>query len=500
MAEVYKYAAVTIVPTSAKTCHDGFLHHRDGLRKARIPYIRPDNGEYEGNIQLHLTENAYSAHYDYEVNESLWNRRGWTLQERMLSRRLLHICSERTYFECKDLRSTRTEGDEPWNSGSGSSGWNPNEWDPEESAEEDDDSDQSESGDESTDQVDFTNTLSAVRSEDGELADDDDFNDDSSDVTSSTIATLPAFYVEEDISWWKDIPRKMFEQWNLMVFYFCQRSLTFPEDKLPALEGLARDLSANCNVGRYLAGLWEHDLAFGLLWAQDKRPYTAEGLVPLWTWPQKDMSSFHKTRVIIEKTLDHGSVRIPTKYRAPTWSWASLDGEVSWLHYQHMGPGRPYELPKYAETSDGVVKVLDVDLQFQGDSVFGRMTGGRLTLNAVFQKISFSGPQSEEDIMSRSEYGPKWPYNGWNYLVHSDSGVFAYGQFDFQTSPTGVLCALKLINQPPGLGTKEDIRSGLILEESGDTPGTHRRVGLFTFQEAHLDAFENIPMRPITLI
>lgn len=498
MAEVYKYATVTIVPTSANSCHDGFLHPRMGLRKARIPYIRPDNGECEGHIQLHLIRNDYMARYDDDVNSSVWNQRGWTLQERMLSSRILHFSSQRSYLECKQYWSTRTEGDEPWCGGGGASDWTPQDWDPE-SEEEDDAYDQSGTEDESTKEVDHIDKSCAIGSEDGDLGNDDDLDDGSSDMTSSTVATLPSYYLKDSYSWYDDKPRKMFEQWNRIVFYFCQRSLTFAEDKLPALEGLARDLSANCNVGRYFAGLWEHDLAFQLLWAPSQchyEPLFDRNLVP-WTWPQDRYTSQTQPK-LLEKVLDHGSVRIPTTYRAPSWSWASLDAEVLWLNYQHMGTSKPDELPKYSETSDGVLEVLDVDFQFQGDSNFGRMTSGRLTLNAVYQRISVSGPQSQEEIQSRSEYAQV--KDRWDYVVHNASGAFAYGQFDFQTPPTGALMAIKLINQPPGLGKNTDIRSGLILEECGDRPSTYRRAGLFVFQEAHLDAFDNVLMRPITLV
>lgn len=43
------------------------------------------------------------------------------------------------------------------------------------------------------------------------------------------------------------------------------KTFTFPEDKLPAISGLAR-VTAKKSGSKYLAGLWMEDLHIGLLW------------------------------------------------------------------------------------------------------------------------------------------------------------------------------------------------------------------------------------------
>ncbi|KAK4119007.1 hypothetical protein N657DRAFT_684794 [Parathielavia appendiculata] len=84
-----------------------------------------------------------------------------------------------------------------------------------------------------------------------------------------------------------------------MVKEYSLRQLTKAEDKLAAISGLAtltRDATNAVTDGegdRYHAGLWESRLVLDLTWR-----------------------------------MPHGGTR-PAKYRAPTWSWASIDGQIA---------------------------------------------------------------------------------------------------------------------------------------------------------------------------
>ena len=87
-----------------------------------------------------------------------------------------------------------------------------------------------------------------------------------------------------------------------MVETYTKRQLTEGTDKLPALSGVARRFSAALCNDTYVGGLWANDLPAGLMWSATGflTPYGTQGhLLPR-----------------------------PAQPRAPTWSWASVDGAV----------------------------------------------------------------------------------------------------------------------------------------------------------------------------
>lgn len=84
--------------------------------------------------------------------------------------------------------------------------------------------------------------------------------------------------------------------WQQCVDEYSSRRLTIPSDKFPALSGVAAIINHDAQMGQYLAGVWSNHIAAGLAWG---RQYAL--LTP------------------------------PPAYRAPSWSWASVDGSISSL-------------------------------------------------------------------------------------------------------------------------------------------------------------------------
>ena len=82
---------------------------------------------------------------------------------------------------------------------------------------------------------------------------------------------------------------------------YTKREITYGKDKLPALAGLAVEFSKLVQ-SKYLAGLWADDLRDGLAWH-----------LP-WVNSMERPESIKWSR--------------PQTYRAPSWSWASIDGET----------------------------------------------------------------------------------------------------------------------------------------------------------------------------
>jgi hypothetical protein len=83
-------------------------------------------------------------------------------------------------------------------------------------------------------------------------------------------------------------------QWYSILKDYSSRKLTFPSDVFPALAGLATEFNHRLQ-DQYIAGLWKADLLRGLLWT----------------------------------VLDPERAKSAIPYRAPTWTWASIIGQVS---------------------------------------------------------------------------------------------------------------------------------------------------------------------------
>ena len=84
------------------------------------------------------------------------------------------------------------------------------------------------------------------------------------------------------------------EAWFAALRNYTPRSVSHPADKLIAFAAIAETFHALCSETRYLAGLWEDTLLEDLLWKKPKPPLPR-----------------------------------PEAYRAPSWSWASVDGKTT---------------------------------------------------------------------------------------------------------------------------------------------------------------------------
>lgn len=129
--------------------------------------------------------------------------------------------------------------------------------------------------------------------------------------------------------------------WGTLVEKYSVRKLTNPDDKLLALAGLAERFASltEGKFGRYLAGLWEEDLLRQLLWRQ---------------WNTVDFRA-------------PVASRRPETWRAPSWSWASIDGAISCI-------------PLAPEKCSPATLISAETTPASQLSPFGRITSGFITL------------------------------------------------------------------------------------------------------------------------
>ncbi|EEU43476.1 uncharacterized protein NECHADRAFT_23338, partial [Fusarium vanettenii 77-13-4] len=133
------------------------------------------------------------------------------------------------------------------------------------------------------------------------------------------------------------------DQWVDQMSQYSSRSLTFQRDKLNAIAGVASRFAQASGLlsMEYIIGLWRPVLISGLLW------YTA----------------------------GHKSQKEDDIWVAPSWSWASVQGQVRW--------------DRSARESDATVRVLSTDVQLTTESLpFGSVESGRIVLKGYLTQIT----------------------------------------------------------------------------------------------------------------
>lgn len=227
--------------------------------------------------------------------------------------------------------------------------------------------------------------------------------------------------------------------WPRIVRLYSAANLTFPKDKLPALSGIAK-LGYDETGDQYLAGLWRRQIEEQLCWRRVRSSHPMER--PPW--------------------------------RAPTWSWASIDGEVSWISLQ-----QGILETRYAH-------VLDSSTTQYGHDPFGQVTSGVVRLACSTMATGYLNPAKRslepeiEDgvsIVLRVGNGEK------EFCIQADSLDDGYQQ---NNKP---LHLLPLLSGRTGKGRRkvgedmvdELMIEGIVLRATGSNKGEFSRIGSFNF-------------------
>lgn len=137
----------------------------------------------------------------------------------------------------------------------------------------------------------------------------------------------------------------LYDWWDAALWWYSRASITRPRDRLPAISGIVRELHGRFDV-RYLAGIWyDHTIEEQLCW----------------------------------KLQEHEPLRPRPKYRAPSWSWASVDSSAGLI-------GRRPDRKIYSHVLDAQT------LPSYGQDSFGEVNGGWIKIACSSMLIGqFSG-------------------------------------------------------------------------------------------------------------
>ena len=392
MNDIYGSAYLTIAATSAISSTEGFLRRSQEMA-CSIPFYGDTRTEPAGCLFLtEMPDGGDHGSWNDNIETARWNTRGWTFQERLLSKRVLHFTARKIFWECRVTNAT--EENEPPRAPCYRTPW----------------------------------LREGCYCESGPLAKQ---NVGASKKCFDTWYNIVFMYAVES-------PLRGRE---LTVSRYSSREFSYETDVLPALSGLAHAFKAIHGVEKvtdtndYLAGIWRNDLPKGLLWF------------------------LH----------DSSDASRHTQYIAPTWSWASMKGQV---HFPDGDLG-----------AEKTLNLLNVSIQPKTGDHLGAIVGAKLTLIAKARCLC--------EVVSKA-YDSRFSLDLRLYGQTVGEGIF---DAEFEGS---IVWVMQCIHQKPW-----DIRENptvLLLHRSGSVPDTYERVGIGRLSEDSLALFDDCEPREVNLV
>jgi len=245
---------------------------------------------------------------------------------------------------------------------------------------------------------------------------------------------------------------KLFAKWHNIVNAYTLRNLSFPSDRLPAISGMAEKFQSATKSG-YLAGLWLDNLVEDLLWSTAtflQNPHLADRL---------------------------------QQYRAPSFSWASVESQT---HYEAIEPGRPLRPSS---------EILTTSCTATGVNRLGEVSNGyiRLRAPALQGMLIATTEHSFHYYLSMPTASAKIEVCPDSLLVHDDvlcTVRRAENEEDYRPFKAKVMCVC--------IATASDqCAYALVLGNASREPEAWERLGMFSCDAR---AFQDVPRKEIWII
>lgn len=245
---------------------------------------------------------------------------------------------------------------------------------------------------------------------------------------------------------------ELLRRWYQMLELYTRRHMTNPADKLTALAGIAQVLHDTLKC-KYIFGLWEDDMIRGMLWTTNTKHYSREWAKPL---------------------------RRSVEVRAPSWSWASVEGHVTVDHLERTES-------KYRNPNNH--RILIVGHEFEKSS-FDPIRSMKPVSFELKVRGVLKGVQRGERQLSKYQPGGYQPGGSSYRSLHPKTillepvGMAPATGSGPNTHP--VVIGLGLLDLPDeplqcSFCMRLNIERGLILVSN--TKGGYRRVGTFLVED-----------------
>lgn len=137
--------------------------------------------------------------------------------------------------------------------------------------------------------------------------------------------------------------------WSKIVEPYSNRDLTFIDDRLPALSGLAKKFWKVTNY-TYIAGLWQESIWYDLVWQHD----TVASSTPIIDAPAS-------------------CTTVTARYLGPSFSWVSETRAVNYRFARHAYPG----------TRIRHMTIVGCEYDTYGRDTFGKAAGARINIRGT---------------------------------------------------------------------------------------------------------------------
>ncbi|KAL9627661.1 MAG: hypothetical protein Q9164_007535, partial [Protoblastenia rupestris] len=301
MPSIYRNAVVTIAATNSGAAHDGFLHQRKVTEEASAVFkLRWRDSGDKSYYPTHQYKPTPDEPYcdvllmqqpcDVDAEEPL-DLRAWTMQERILSPRVLEYGTHRLRWICPSTEFDHDHTD----------GWTARQLQPD--------------------------IIRNMRT--GWRDDKDDPGRRLIPIeTGQACPLISQIPVEADLKP-KGLAAEDLEsattQWHQIISNYTSRAMSVKTDRILAISGIAERFNV-AHPGQYIAGLWLPHLPGGLLWKPES------------LWKKAEAG---KTQLYAAKQLR------PREYQGPSWSWVGVDGRIDFedcLFQFHTGVRMKLEL------------------------------------------------------------------------------------------------------------------------------------------------------------
>lgn len=304
MEQVYSNGHINIMATDSRDTEAGLFRKRDP--RAVGHYVVKTKWNHKPEEDYILFDELI---WTRELSQAPLNKRGWVLQERILSPRAIHFGEHQLFWECKELDAC-----EAYPKG-------------------------------------LPNLLNNLH-------------------TKFKILDPMVFNLYR-MNWYTGLDKSRmrpefagYDLWARVVLLYTSTSVTHESDKLVAVSGLAKRMRSILN-DRYLAGLWFKHLPTELLWQVTSQPMDMEKVVYR-----------------------------PNQYRAPSWSWASIEGSIGSHPPRSMTTCFIEILEAEISPRDGhddTGELMDGFIRLKGTLIDARIHRNSKSLGSAFVKLLVDG-------------------------------------------------------------------------------------------------------------